>query len=223
MANFAKKAEALKLRKQEFSYSQIKQKIGVSKSTLSYWLKDYPLTKERIAELRDHNEQRIEKYRETMKKKHDARLNKVYELEKKNILPLNSRDIFILGLGLYWGEGAKRYNSTLSVSNTDPAIIKFFILWLNKTLSVPKEKLKVHLQLYSDMDIKKEIEFWSKTTGISEKQFIKPYIKESSLKAINHKGGFGHGTCNVKIGNVALYEKILMAIKTIADKYSMGV
>jgi hypothetical protein len=221
MTNFIKKAEALALRKQEFSYSQIKQKIGVSKSTLSDWLKDYPLSKERIAELRDHNEQKIERYRETMRKKREERVMQIYKTEKKIILPFNRREIFIFGLGLYWGEGSKSGNARLSISNTDPSIIKFFILWIDKSLNISKEKLKVHLQLYNDMDIEKEICFWEQVTAISKKQFIKPYIKTSSLKAINHKGGFGHGTCNIHIGNARLSEKILTTIKVIADKYAM--
>lgn len=221
MTRFKDKEKVLELRRQQMSYSRIKQITGISKSTLSDWLKDYPLSKERIAELRDHNEQRIERYRQTMRKKRDTRLKNIYEAEKKIIFPLNKRDIFIFGLGLYWGEGAKRSNATVSISNTDPSVIKFFIFWL-KSLNIQSEKMKIHLQLYKDMDIEKEIKFWEEATHIPKKQFIKPYIKESSIKAINHKGGFGHGTCNVRIGNVALCEKVLMAIKTISDRYGAG-
>lgn len=220
MANFTKKAEAIALRKQEFSYSQIKQKIGVSKSTLSDWLKNYPLSKERIAELRDHNEKRIERYRETMKKKHDERLGQIYKSEKNSITPLSDRDIFMIGLGLYWGEGAKRRQATVSISNTDPSIHKFFILWLNKYLKVDKEKLRIQLHLYRDMNVEKELQFWSKILKLSKRQFTKPYIKKTDLISINHKGGFGHGTCNIAIGNVNLSEKVLMDIKIIADEYS---
>jgi len=43
MARFQDKEKALALRKQEMSYSQIKSILGISKSTLSSWLRDYPL------------------------------------------------------------------------------------------------------------------------------------------------------------------------------------
>ena len=223
MTNFPKKEEALRLRQQEMSYSQIKQAIGVSKSTLSGWLKDYPLSKERIDELRGKSERRIERYRETMRKKREKRLLDIYEKERDYILPLSEKEVFIFGLGLYWGEGSKTRNASLSLSNTDPSIVKFFIFWLNKTFGIPKQKLRINLQLYKDMDIKKELLFWENTLGLARSQFNKPYIKESSVKAINHKGGFGHGTCNVAIGNIKLSEKILMAIKAISDEYSMRV
>ncbi len=220
MTRFKDHEKALKLRKKGMSYSQIKKTLGVSKSTLSYWLNNYPLSKERIAELRDKNETRIEKFRETMKRKKEIRLKDTYDSQKKILLPLNNREIFIAGLFLYWGEGSKYKTSVLSIANTDHAIIKFFIHWLNTCFNISKQIIKIDLQLYYDMDINKEMNYWSKTLGIPLSQFSRPYIKKTSSKNINHKGGFGHGTCNARIGNARLTEKILMSIKTIADQYN---
>jgi len=218
MARIKDREKALILRKQGMSYSQIKTIINVAKSTLSLWLRDYPLSKKRIRELRDRNEQRIEKYRETMRKKKEERLKQIYKEQKKLIFPLNKHENFLAGLFLYWGEGTKsRY--TTSISNSDPSVIKFFIYWLTKILLIPKEKINIFLQLYNDMNIKKEINFWSETLNIPTNQFSRPYIKKSSSNRINHKGGFGHGTCNATIRNVRLSEKVLMGIKVIADRY----
>ena len=69
MARFKDHQKALDLRKQGMSYTQIKKTLKVGKSTLSVWLRKYPLSKERIKELRNNNERRIEKFRETMKQK----------------------------------------------------------------------------------------------------------------------------------------------------------
>lgn len=219
MARFHDRQKALSLRKQGKSYSQIKKILRVSKSTLSYWLREYPLSKKRIGMLRDYNEKRIEKFRETMRKKREKRLEKTYKIQKKLILPLNKRNVFIAGLFLYWGEGTKCRKDGLSLSNSDPAIIKFFIHWLDKNLKIPKNKIRVELHLYQDMNIDKEIKFWSKTLKIIRSQFTHPYIKETSSKKINHKGSFGHGTCNVRINNALLAEKIFMSLKAISDYY----
>ena len=35
---------AIKLRKQGYSYNQINDKLGISKSTLSYWLRDIKIS-----------------------------------------------------------------------------------------------------------------------------------------------------------------------------------
>jgi predicted transcriptional regulator len=222
MARFKDREKALALRKREYSYSQIKKILKISKSTLSYWLRDYPLSKKRIRELRDWNEQRIKRYRETMKQKREKRLNIFYQEQKRLIFPLSKRELYLAGLFLYWGEGAKTMSSMLCISNTDPSIIKFFIFWLHKTFGVEKDKMRVNLQLYNDMNIEKEMAYWSATLKIPLSQFNKPYVKITSSERINHKGGFGHGTCNVKMGDVRLFEKILMAIKAISNNNYKG-
>jgi len=219
MTLFIKREKALTLRKQEMSYSQIKEILGVSKSTLSYWLKNYPLSKERIDALRGKNEKRIERYRETRRKTKEKRLNEFYIEQKGKIFPFSKRDLFIAGLFLYWGEGSKTMSSSVSVSNTDPSVINFFAYWATNVLKVTKEKMHISLHLYNDMDVCKEVDYWSKKLDIPKNQFTKPYIKTSLSTRINQKGGFGHGTCNLRIANARLSEKVLMAIKSISDKY----
>jgi len=224
MALKEKREQALILRKQELSYSEIKRQLQVSKSTLSLWLRDYPLSLERISALGANNEKRIERYRETRRKTKEMRLEKYYIEQKKNVFPLSKRDIFIAGLFLYWGEGSKARFREVFVSNTNPSIINFFIKWMETVFKVPKSKLKFRMHFYEDMDIKKEIAFWSKILNVSETQFTKPYIKKTSSLRINEKGSFGHGTCNAGIYDARLSEQVMMAIKTISDKYfNMGV
>jgi hypothetical protein len=219
MARLKEKQKAIGLRKEGRSYSQIKEILKVGKGTLSAWLKDYPLSEERIRELRDFNEKRIERCRETKRKKKELRLNDFYKQEKSKIFPLNKKELYLAGLFLYWGEGAKTCEARLTISNTDPSIIKFFMFWLEKYWKVPREKLKVQMHFYVDMDIAKEINFWSKELNISKKQFIRPYIKESFIKKINHKRGFGHGTCNLTVGDARLSERVLAGLKVMGEYY----
>ncbi len=86
MALRKKKALAVKMRKEGASYSQIRDELGVSKSSLSLWLRDLSLPEERIRELRYHSPQRIERYRNTMQKKRDLRLASVREDAAKLIV-----------------------------------------------------------------------------------------------------------------------------------------
>ncbi|MFH1292457.1 MAG: hypothetical protein ABIH87_04670 [bacterium] len=220
MVRFNDHQKALQMRGQGMSYSQIKNELNISKSTLSYWLRNFPLPKKRIQELRDRNEGRIEKFRNTMRLKKEKRLEQIYKIQKQNIFPLDHREMLVAGLFLYWGEGTKSHTTDISLSNTDPAMINFFIKWVVEYLKVPRAKLKVHLQLYEDMNINKEINFWSNITKLSKKQFTKPYIKKTILKNIKHnRGGFGHGTCNIRINDTRLAEKILMSINVLGDTY----
>lgn len=219
MARLLEHQKALALRKSGKSYSQIKQLLGISKSTLNGWLKSYPLTRADLDRLCYKNEIKIEKYRQTMQNKRNKRLDDVYASQKKNISFLTDREIFIAGLFLYWGEGSKTKNSSICVSNTNPSIIKFFILWATKTLNVPRDKFRIIVHLYENMNIKKELNYWSKLLEIPLNQFYKPYIKKNNNPKLIHKGSHEHGTCNISVNGVNLAEHILMAIKFLEDSY----
>ncbi|MFA5349604.1 MAG: helix-turn-helix domain-containing protein, partial [Candidatus Paceibacterota bacterium] len=156
MSRIKDREQAILLRKQGFSYGMIKQIIGVSKSTLSGWLKNYPLSEKRIELLRSHNQQQVERCRETKRRKKEDRLQTTYRNQKRRLLPLTAREFYLCGLFLYWGEGAKTHESTLSISNSDPAIVNFFIKWVTVALKMPREKIKIDLHLYKDMNIEKE-------------------------------------------------------------------
>lgn len=217
MSNLILREQAIRLRKQNKSYSQIKKELGVSKSTLSTWLNQYPLPQWIISKLRDRNEVRIEKYRQTMAKKREDRLNSIYQQEKLKIQKISNREIMFAGLALYWGEGTKVGSSKVAVSNTDPQVLKFFILWLNLIHKINKKNLKTTLHLYNDMNIEKETTYWSKILGIPTKKFNKPYIKTTNSNRINHKGSFGHGTCIIAYYSVELKQKIMMQIKLLTE------
>jgi transcriptional regulator with XRE-family HTH domain len=194
MAKYELKQKVLELRKQGMSYSQIRKELKVSKGSLSLWLKDYPLSKARIRKLRDLSDIRIEKFSQTMKAKREARLVEFYNEEKSKNLPLSKKELFIAGLFLYWGEGMKNNKYPLGLYNTNPQLIKFGLYWYKNILKIPTEKIKIHLHLYSDMDVKSEMKFWSQELKFPLSGFANPQIKKSLKSAIKYKGTFGHGT-----------------------------
>lgn len=218
MVKFKEYKTALELRKEGKSYSQIKRELKVAKSTLSLWLRKYPLSKDQIRLLRDINETRIEKFRQTMQKKKEERLGSYYAEEAKRWLPLSERELGLAGLFLYWGEGSKYDNATLCIANTNPQIIKFSLFWIISALGVQKSQVRVLLHLYSDMDVNQETDYWANLLGLPKFQFSKPYIKKTTRSGLDRKG-FGHGTCNLRVFNKALKDKVLMAIKAVADGY----
>lgn len=218
MARRNDKTRAIKLRLEGKSYSEIKEKLGIGKGTLSTWLQDYPLSAERIVELRDKNPRRIESFRNTMRRKREDRLLIAYEKISKRILSVSEREMFVAGFFLYWAEGTKTTTATTSLSNTDPAMIRFFIRWL-ELFGVAKKRLKVHLHLYSDMDTEKYLTFWSKEIRLPITQFRKPYIKKVKETDITRKGRFGYGTCNVIYENVLVANEVLMGIKYLQNNF----
>ncbi len=208
------KEKAREMRADGKSYSEIKNVLRVSKSSLSVWLRDMPLSAEQMRMVRDFNPRRIERYRATMEAKRQMRLERAYEKAAQNIGTMSEREIFLAGLFLYWGEGAKTMRGTLMVSNTDPDALRFFLRWLDY-FGVDRSRVRIKLQLYVDMNIRKETGFWAKTLGVSTSQFRKPYIKTSALSDITYKTGYGHGTCNVYFADITLWEYVISALKHI--------
>jgi transcriptional regulator with XRE-family HTH domain len=216
MARKEDRQKALVMRKKGMSYSQIKEKLGVSKSTLSGWLYNIPLSPKRIRELQADSPIRIEKYRNTMRAKREAKNKIAYENIAKRIGSISDREFLIAGLFLYWAEGSKTKAFAIGLTNTNPRMLVIFIRWL-KFFNVPNSKLKVHLHLYSDMNIKKQIKFWSKTLSIPISQFRKPYIKKTTLSSITYTNGFGQGTCSIIVEDGVISSQVIMGIQYIQD------
>src|SRR4030042_2366556 len=223
MARVKDRQKVIELRKLGKTYSEIRRELDIPKSTLSDWLSKYPLTDEQIKllekSIKRNKDLAVEKIRLTKDRKRRARLRNFYDVETKRWLPLSGRELELAGLFLYWGEGSKSLKGALSLNNTDPQVLKFTLHWLIGGLKVPKEKIRVFLHLYSDMNVDQEMRYWGHQLHLPLSQFRKPYIKESTRIGIDHKG-FGHGTCGLYIGDVRLKEKVIMAIQSIADYYS---
>lgn len=223
MARVLDRQKAIDLRKKGRTYSEIRKELDIAKSTLSDWLRKYPLTMEQIMVLEKNKRQRrslaIEKTRITKQKKRESRILEIYKEQQKQWTDLDKRELELAGIFLYWGEGNKRLNGPVSINNTDPEVIKFTLYWFQFGLGVTQERIKVYLHLYSDMNLKEEMEFWSKELNLPLCQFLKPYIKKSKRAEIDQRG-FGHGTCGLMVNNVRLKEKIMMTIKALADYYS---
>lgn len=223
MTRIEDRRRAIEFRRHGETYSDIRKKLKIAKSTLSDWLSKYPLTKEQLRLLAERREEKkkiaIEKYRMTRREKREKRLKDVYDKEQRYWNKLNKRELKLAGIFLYWGEGNKRMNGPLALNNTDPYVLKFALYWISNSLKVPKNKIKIDLHLYGDMNIQKEMKYWSSELNMPLAQFRKPYIKQSKRVDIDQKG-FGHGTCGLVVSNIRLKEKIMMGIKAIADYYS---
>ena len=222
------KEKAIRLRlEKQLGYGAIKKQVPVAKSTLSAWLRKFPLSRERIEELkregRSRAEIKIERYRATMREKRERKDKEEYEKYLKYFSKNISQKVFFTsGLMLYLAEGAKTNYYTISVANTDLRIIKFFVRWLHKFFGVDKDQLKVFLHLYENIDIEKEKQFWKNELDFNDNQFYKPYITKNKKASFLYKESFRHGTCTVLFSNTIIKRKIMMAIKAYVDTILRG-
>jgi len=222
--------EVIKLRiEQKLSYGEIKKRLGVPKSTLSYWLREFPLSEEMILELRRHGwkkgEASRERFRNTMKRKQELKRREVYKKYQKRLDKISEDAFFVAGLMLYLAEGGKSNYAQISLANTDPRIIKFFIKWINDFLNINKKEIKIQLHLYENMDIEKEKNFWKNELGLPEIQFYKPEIRKLQKSSFSYRESFRHGTCSIYVLGVEKKREVMMGIQAFLDKfkeYTMG-
>ena len=214
--------QAVNLRLTErFSYSAIVKKLGVPKSTLSYWLRDMPLNEEEILELRrkgwSKGEASRERFRKTMREKRELKDQEIYQGYLEEFKHLPHTTLFIAGIVLYVAEGTKNGKGALALANTDPRVVKFFIRWLNEFFMVPREQIKIGLHLYENMDVEKEKGFWKNELRLDEDQIYKPWLTKLKKSSFSYHGSYRHGTCTVYAYGTERYRQVMMAIKAFFD------
>lgn len=195
------KKQAFELRIQGWSYGRISEKLNVSKGTISLWLRDHPFSEELKIKLQEQN-WRVDsivagrRYKEIW----DERRQKVFGSYEP---PLYDPQ-FMLGLGLYWGEGSKSTRSTrsaTSLSNTDPGLLRNFILWCKTYFAV--SNFSAAIQHHDESKLKESEIYWSKEFNLPLSCFTKSVIaiSKSSLKKRNTLP-YGTARINAKGKNI---------------------
>ncbi len=194
----ALKAKSVKFRKEGLSYGEIRKKVNVSKSTLSYWLKDVPLKEEYKKRLYTNKILNLARGAQSQKERRLREIADIIKNSKKEIHnPISLESYRLFGAALYWAEGNKK--SKLGITNSDPYLIVFMVKWFEKILKVPPVTLKAWLNIYpqqNDLSIKK---FWSQLTGIPLENFGKSFVKPLSKNY--KKNNLYYGTIQIKVPN----------------------
>ncbi|MFC1720998.1 hypothetical protein ACFL0K_01960 [Patescibacteria group bacterium] len=196
MTKHTEKEKAVRLRKAGHSYNYIVDKVNISKSTLHYWLADIPYTP---------NEETIKRIGNARAKSGEVKsrikresIEKARKEAKKDIGRINNRDLFMLGLGLYIGEGAKT-QSLIRMINANPDVIRLSIGWFKNVCGLSDENFSVAVHLYPDNNIKESLQYWSAVTNLPLRQFGKTQIDRRENKKMAKRGRLPHGTVHLTI------------------------
>lgn len=128
--------------------------------------------------------------------------------------PRSNSDWFLsgLGLGLYWGEGTKKNLRTVRLGNTDPCLVRAFLIFLRRIYGIDGSKLHFALQIFTDMDQKKEEKFWREFLNVDAKQFYKT-INTRSGSIGTYRTKSEHGVLTVYFGNKKLRDLLITEIE----------
>ena len=187
-AKIEQKNKAVELRKQGLSYREILKQIPVAKSSLSLWLKSVNLSKSQKQKLTDKKLAGMKRGWESRHKKRVLLTEKIKNEAEKEIPELTKNELWLIGVALYWAEGNKEkdYNPGVGVrfSNSDPAMIKFFLSWLIKIVGIEKENIGFDIYIHESCRNKMDrvINYWAKQTGFSANRFNHVYFKKNKIK-----------------------------------------
>ena len=127
---------------------------------------------------------------------------------------------------LYAGEGYKSSKVSgrrVEIANSNPEILRIFINFLTKICFVPREKIRVRLMLYEDINQEEAKQFWSHELRVDLKQFANPFIKLSYKDLpFRHLRRSKYGTAHVNLYDTKIYKKIISWIKAIYEYNSFN-
>jgi len=204
---------AVKLRKKGLSYNKISKELGIPKSTMHYWFCDLKWSKsikEKLTEkAKIQSTKRLRAVIKAQKKRWESQRVKFRKDGRKEFPILKPSLLFLAGLMLYWGEGdSKIENSDVRFSNTDPRMVRIFSNFLRYICQVPKEKIRVMMILYPDLNEKICMEFWSKASCIPSGQFYKTQV----IHGRHPTRRLSYGVCMIGIVSREVKEKIFVWI-----------
>lgn len=203
------KEKAIKLRRQGLSLRSITKKVNASKSSVSIWVRSVELStvqKERLR--KNKNSQAIvEKRRATRLLNEEKKREKIIKEAEKEIKKISKKELFLIGLSLYWGEGRKKSRNIVSVSNSDPDLIKIMMKFLKDVCKVPEKKFRGHIHLHPHLDNAKAEKYWSGISGIPKNQFFKT-SQQHNKSSKNKKDSLPFGTFDIYVCDTKMFLKI---------------
>lgn len=215
MAKYALRLKARQLRRKGKSIKWIAKHLEVSSGSVSLWCRDITLTSEQIENIKIG--QIISGYAGRMK---GATMHKQRRLDTiqryqitgcKDIGRLSKRDLFLLGLGIYAGEGYKNGNKA-GIVNSDPAIISVMMRWFREICDVPEHEFACQVginKLHKDR-VRFVERYWSKITGVPPENFMRTNLKRVTNKKVYENKEIHFGVLAIRIRKSANLEyKIL--------------
>lgn len=204
MAKSQLRLEARALRRNGLGIKTIAQKLNISSSTASLWCRDIELTPVQLKQLSKnaHDPYYGKRAANIAKQKRlrEERIKRFFQQGIREVGKLDRQGLFLSGIALYWAEGFKKDNLA-GFSNSDPAMVRFFIHWLETCCGIKHKDLRLRLGVNEQCRDKVDTieRFWSIELKISRKQFQKPFFQKVQWKKLYDNPEEYHGVLRVRI------------------------
>jgi hypothetical protein len=200
------------------SMKAIARAVGVSVSSVSLWVRDIELTQEQHEALRRANPAYNRQLAGHASNRARALTRRREYQEHGRRLARRGDPFHAAGCMLFWAEGGRNRNA-VRFSNSDPAMVRFFVRFLRTYFAIPDEKFRVWCNLHADhVARQREVEdFW---LGVAElprtcltKSTVNVYSKYTRRKRTNM---LPYRTCRVSVGSTRIVQTLYGSIQEYA-------
>jgi transcriptional regulator with XRE-family HTH domain len=206
--------KARHLRAEGLNYNQITARLGVSKSSVSLWVRDLP-TPQGLSpqEVSERAAEASRQYWARERTAGAARRANERNTAAAEIGELSDREIIIAGAIAYWCEGSKSKpyarGDRVIFTNSDPGLILFFLRFLD-AVGISRSDLSFCMQIHESADVAAAQRFWIEVTGRKDEQFVRPTLKRHNPKTTRKNVGDGyHGCLRIEVRRgTRLYSRI---------------
>jgi hypothetical protein len=127
---------------------EIARLVGVSLSSVSYWVRDVPLTTDQRNELLRRMSANGRAAAAAGRSVAARKIRLAYQ-ECGRRQAKHREALHVAGCMLYWAEGSKERNSVQFV-NSDPAMVRYFVTFLRAYYDVADDAFRVDCNLFAD-------------------------------------------------------------------------
>jgi transposase len=179
-------AKARELRAGGATYDEIAGQLGVSKGSVSLWVRDMPRSG-RISyeEFRKRNAEGVRRYWAVEHARREALRQEISDHAAAEIGALSDRELVIAGAIAYWCEGAKRKpyadRNRVTFINSDPGLISLFLRFLASNAITP-DRLICRVHIHESADVAGAQRFWQEVTDLPAGTFRQPTLKRHNVR-----------------------------------------
>ncbi|MFD7339956.1 hypothetical protein ACFV98_28715 [Streptomyces violascens] len=187
---------ARELRSQGMTYDQIQVELGCSKSSISLWVRDLPKP-DRTRTPEEASAIARRGWEATLQRREEER-QRTKQHSAGDIGELSDRELYLVGVVLYWAEGAKdkpwARRESLKFINSDPTVIRVYLRWL-ELQGVTPERLRLCVNIHESADVEEATRFWEELTGLGPASFNRPVLKRHNPKTRRKNTGEAYRGC----------------------------
>ena len=183
----------------KYSAAEIAQELKSTFPKVLYWIKKYKIP------IRTSSERTYFK------------LNRNGDpFSPKQKLNDREKDLMLLALGLYWGEGCRKSKHVVKLANLDYRILQIFIRFLRVIACVDEKRLRLDVRVFRDFDLNAARRYWSQCLNLNEQKIF--VYTHTDLRSQKNEQWSPYGIATLSAHNIKLKQWLDGLLQKQAEK-----